>query len=385
MLLRALIGAVILCGMGWWTAGGPLQAAERREVLQSGDRGSSVLRLQQYLASLGYDIELAGTFGPRTEAVVREFQKQTGLRADGVVGEATWDKLESMVVTYTVRRGDTLWSIAARADTDVATLRRLNRLENDRIQAGQKLLLPQKLAVPALSGAANDTSTEPSTPVTSATVPERSATTEDPPLASAKPSDLPGDQGFDPPPLTHQVKKGETLTSIARQYGTTVSALLRVNPLPDPDRLQIGQELRLPLEVAARSYQVYPGSLLWPVLGRISSDYGERLHPITGQPDFHEGIDIAVPPGTPVRAAAGGRVVTAGWMGGYGYGVVIEHAGGIETLYGHNSRLLVEPGTWVQRGQVIAYSGSTGLSTGPHVDFRIKVRGEYVNPHEWLP
>ena len=122
----------------------------------------------------------------------------------------------------------------------------------------------------------------------------------------------------------------------------------------------------------------------WPVVGRISSPYGWRTHPITKERDFHGGIDIAVPKGTAVRAAASGRVVTAGWMGSYGQGIVIDHGDGYSTWYGHNSRLLVKAEDYVAVGEIIAEVGSTGLATGPHLDFRIKIYGETVNPLDYL-
>ncbi|MBE3578230.1 MAG: LysM peptidoglycan-binding domain-containing protein [Limnochordales bacterium] len=379
---RVAISLIILCLVSWWVAPGAGNAAGDRKVLRSGDRGSEVLKLQQYLLSLGYDIELAGVFGPKTDAAVRQFQADFGLRVDGIVGESTWIKLEGLVATYTVRRGDTLWGIAREAGTNVETLRRLNGLKSDYIVVGQVLLLPQDRESEVVGEAETAATEQKKTDAakggqTQAVAAE--AASEDPPDSGDVDAEF-----EDLPPLTHVVKAGETLTSIAREYGTTVAALLRVNQLPDPDKLKIGQELRLPLEVASRGMKVYPGSLLWPVTGRISSGYGPRAHPVTGHPDFHEGIDIAVPEGTPVRAAAGGKVVKAGWMDGYGYGVVIEHMDGIQTFYGHNSRVVVEPGQYVRRGEVIAYSGSTGLSTGPHVDFRVKVRGDYDDPLRWL-
>jgi murein DD-endopeptidase MepM/ murein hydrolase activator NlpD len=99
---------------------------------------------------------------------------------------------------------------------------------------------------------------------------------------------------------------------------------------------------------------------------------------------MHEGIDIAVPSGTPVAAAASGTVITAGWLGGYGNLVVIDHGNGLATAYGHNSSVTVGAGQSVAQGQVIAYSGSTGHSTGPHVHFEVRVNGSAVDPLGYL-
>ena len=117
--------------------------------------------------------------------------------------------------------------------------------------------------------------------------------------------------------------------------------------------------------------------LIWPVSGPVTSGYGWRW----GR--MHEGIDIAVPTGTPVAAAASGQVIYAGWLGGYGNLVVIDHGGGLATAYGHNSSIAVGSGS-VSQGQTIAYAGSTGNSTGPHVHFEVRVNGSPVDPLGYL-
>lgn len=126
------------------------------------------------------------------------------------------------------------------------------------------------------------------------------------------------------------------------------------------------------------------GQLGWPVSGEITSPYGYRVHPIFGTTIYHSGIDIGVDEGTPVHAADGGVVVWSGWMGGYGYAVVIDHGNGLSTLYGHNSELAVDEGQSVAKGQVISYAGSTGNSTGPHVHFEVRVNGDPVDPMGYL-
>ena len=126
------------------------------------------------------------------------------------------------------------------------------------------------------------------------------------------------------------------------------------------------------------------GQLGWPVSGEITSPFGYRVHPIWGTTIYHSGIDIGVDEGTPVHAADGGVVVWSGWMGGYGYAVVIDHGNGLSTLYGHNSELAVDEGQSVAKGQVISYAGSTGNSTGPHVHFEVRVNGDPVDPMGYL-
>ncbi len=99
---------------------------------------------------------------------------------------------------------------------------------------------------------------------------------------------------------------------------------------------------------------------------------------------MHPGIDIGVPSGTPVHAAAAGKVAWCGWMSGYGNLVMIDHGGGYATLYGHNTRVAVSCGQEVAQGAVIAYSGCTGFCTGPHVHFEVRVNGTPVDPLGYL-
>ena len=126
------------------------------------------------------------------------------------------------------------------------------------------------------------------------------------------------------------------------------------------------------------------GSMIWPIVGEITSEYGWRTHPIYGDSRYHSGMDIGGDYGDPILAAAAGIVVYSGWISGYGYAVVIDHGGGISTLYGHNEALAVSEGQTVSQGQVIAYCGSTGNSTGPHCHFEVRVDGEPVDPMGYL-
>jgi murein DD-endopeptidase MepM/ murein hydrolase activator NlpD len=118
--------------------------------------------------------------------------------------------------------------------------------------------------------------------------------------------------------------------------------------------------------------------LIWPVLGPVTSPFGSRW----GR--MHEGIDIGVPSGTPIRAAAAGTVIHAGWLGGYGNLVVLDHGNGLSTAYAHQSSVASGYGQSVAQGQVIGYVGSTGHSTGPHLHFEVRVNGVPVDPLGYL-
>jgi murein DD-endopeptidase MepM/ murein hydrolase activator NlpD len=130
---------------------------------------------------------------------------------------------------------------------------------------------------------------------------------------------------------------------------------------------------------AARPASVQSGMMM-PARGPITSYFGYRYHPILHFSRFHAGVDIGASWGSPIVAAADGRIVAAGWAGGYGREVQIAHGGGLVSLYGHMSEIVAAPGSFVRQGQLIGYVGSSGLSTGPHVHFEVREDGQPVNP-----
>ena len=304
-------------------------------VLERGMKGSDVLELQRQLAELGYGVKPDGVFGPETERAVKQFQADFNLTVDGIVGPKTFAVLGEVqrYIEYVVKPGDTLWDLAREFQTTVEAIKARNNLRSDRIVVGQVLKIDRSFA----GGEVSD--------------------------------------------LVYVVSRGDNLYNIAKQYNTTVDALISVNNIKNPNVLPVGKTLIIPGIASGGTRKL---QMIWPVTGRISSDFGRRIHPIRKVEDFHSGIDIAVPTGTRVRAAADGVVTFSGWMGGFGYTVVIDHGDGVETLYAHNSQLQVSVGTKVKQGDTIALSGNTGTSTGPHLHFSIKVDGEYVDPANWL-
>lgn len=196
----------------------------------------------------------------------------------------------------------------------------------------------------------------------------------------------------------HTVAKGENLYRIGQRYGVPAQTLVRANGIRDVTVLQVGEKIWIPragepsgardassaraAQVAARSESRKAGNMqfVWPVRGaRLSSHFGTR------RGRSHEGIDLAISKGTPIRAAEAGRVVHSGWLGDYGKVVIIKHAGYYRTVYAHASRLYVKRGEFVDRGQRIALVGSTGRSTGPHLHFEIRQRESPRNPVPYLP
>ncbi len=195
--------------------------------------------------------------------------------------------------------------------------------------------------------------------------------------------------------LRDEVAEEKDHTADARQF----TALKKQNILRDrlvyerelagleQDSREIEQMLRrLQLSRAGQQRLAHPysGRLRMPVQARLTSPYGYRTHPIYKVRKLHTGMDLAAPTGTPIHAAGDGIIVFAGRWGGYGNCVIVDHGGGTATLYGHCSRLAVSEGQNVGEGQTIAYVGSTGLSTGPHLHFEVRRDGHPVDPMGYL-
>jgi len=259
--------------------------------------------------------------GPAEELVEEEAKKE----------EEPPPPAKPQVLTHIVQSGETLWDIAKAYGTDVNTIAQLNNMGNvHRLSVGQQLSILTVVGV------------------------------------------------------LHTVEQGETLWDIARMYNVGQEKIVEANELANPNSVQVGQQLIIPgARERAQRYQLVRNGVLqqafsWPMKGRISSRFGMRW----GR--MHYGLDIAAPTGTAVRAAAEGRVTFSGRRGGYGYLVIIDHGKGIETRYAHNSKLLVKAGDRVERGQIIARSGNTGNSTGPHLHFEIRYRSKAVDPLKYL-
>ena len=319
--------------------------AVRTLPLKKGMTGSDVLEVQKMLFEIGLDVECDASFDLDTVNAVKDFQRSQGINPDGIIGQSTYLKLKALCadIQYIVKQGDTLSGIAEQFNVAISDLKVANKLQSNLIKKGQILKIPHR--------GIGDGPQE-----------QLSKTT------------------------VHVVRSGDVLGSIASRYGVSVASIKSASNLQS-DRLQVGQKLRISYTkpTPPKVFRLVKGAFIWPTIGRISSGFGYRIHPIFKYRHFHGGIDISVSYGSPIVAAASGKVVRAGWLDGFGKAVVLDHGNGVTTLYAHNSRLLVSVGDTVRVGQLVAKAGSTGQSTGPHLDFRVMLNEKPVNPMYYLP
>jgi murein DD-endopeptidase MepM/ murein hydrolase activator NlpD len=195
------------------------------------------------------------------------------------------------------------------------------------------------------------------------------------PVTPAEPAVEPASPEIPPPvpatpePRIHVVERGETLTAIARRYGTTVPALVEANQLADPDRLEVGQRLTFPGDlVPVPPATVQVSGMAWPVDGgHVLSPFGA---PRSGR--AHTGVDIGGKAGQAILAAEDGVVVFTGTLRGYGNTVVLDHGEGLRSLYAHNREATVAEGASVRRGDTIALLGRSGNATTDHCHFEVR-------------
>ncbi len=267
-------------------------------------------------------------------------------------------------IVYTVDKGDSLMKIAQRFNTTVVQLQEDNNLRNTFLKVGQEIRInPDKKLYRVIK-----------------------ADEKKPEIKTACNT------------LDHTVKNGESLSLIARKYRPTNGAIVAANGLKHTVGMA-GQTIKVPAAKASvgssgeeiKDYKVVQGrseitraSWKMPVRGRLSDKYGWRNHPVYRKRLFHAGIDIAAPKGSPIAAAAAGKVIYAGRRPGYGNLVIISHNGGMSSRYAHCSSILVKKGQSVKAGALVARVGATGVATGNHLHFEVRKNGKPQNPLTFL-
>ena len=335
--------------------------------------------------------------------------------------------------TYTVTNGDTLWAIATRYDTTINELQQVNGLQSATINVGQQLYLPTSVggsisaeSAQILSGYPNSFKVHSVTQNESLSSIAQKYNLNEDTLQSANPELMgPPIQGtvLRIPPNTGRVltlQTGESLISLSLKYNLAPSELAKSNGVERLNLLK-GQKVFVPIMASvapqtssdisgqSRRNTLYTQQLellrkaptlldnhnhghtnanqnyAWPLSssGRLTSNFGYRDLVVNGS-NFHAGIDLAANIGTPILAAKDGIVTKSGWLGGYGYAVYINHNDGTQTRYAHMSQILVGQNQYVKQGEMLGLVGSTGISTGPHLHFELRVNGYAVNPLEYL-
>lgn len=248
------------------------------------------------------------------------------------------------VTRYKIKKGDNLWTIARKFNSETRLILQINDINNPKhLNKGNIILVPNKNGI------------------------------------------------------AYKIRKGDTLKSISEEFKISVKSIMAYNNIKS--NIREGKQLFLPDAVKIRKPQskintnsdengtyanIGKRHFWWPLRGRITSSFGNRIDPFSGSRKFHCGIDISVPPGTPVLAACDGKVIFSNWKEGYGNMVVLKHNDGYISVYAHNKNNIVSDGDEIKKGQTIALSGMTGAVTGAHLHFEIRKYLTPLNPIKFL-
>ncbi len=281
----------------------------------------------------------------RSKKAKKKYIAKAARKKPGLIQQLRKKDKRWHLTSHKIRDGENLWDISKRYGIDHKFIIKANNIKNpDKLYKGNTILVPNKIGI------------------------------------------------------NYIVKRGDFLNKIARMHGIDTKKIVSHNNIKG-DKIRIGEVFFLPDAVSKKknkkrcvaknktrkSTVKYKKSLFkWPLRGKISSAFGNRISPISKRKKFHCGIDISVPCGTPVKAARTGKVIFSGWKQGYGRVVIMRHDKGYISVYAHNKRNIVRKGDRVRSGKVIAYSGKSGAVTGPHLHFELRKYLTPLNPLRFL-
>ncbi len=336
----------------------PVVAKAKTQNPSKNDKESVELNLSK---STRASIAAANEIKKENNAITIPAMPALGVEEDSDSTEKTAETKEEVASTfvYKVAKGDSLSKIASKYNTTVAQIQADNNIEGDKLKVGQSLTIQPNQKLFRVIKKEN---------------------TEKVAKASSEETVL----------VTHKVQAGESLSLIAKRYNTTVGDIVNENQMTNTV-LKAGQSIKVPAK-KSKNFKVTTvtsktkDKYAWksPTKGWLSSPYGWRYHPVKKKNKFHAGLDLAAPKGTAIHCVAPGRVIYAGYRGGYGKLVIVSHENGISTRYGHCSQILVKNGQIVKEGQLIAKVGATGVATGNHLHFEVRKNGKTQNPANYI-
>ena len=269
----------------------------------------------------------AVTLENATDIFYNSITSDNTLVGDGTIG-MKYDE-------YIIEEGDNLTTISRKIGANLDTLVSVNKITNaNRLRPGQKIVVPNRNG------------------------------------------------------LLYTIKKDESIEEIAERYDVSLNRVLAFNKISDPSNIEVGDDIFLPGAKYTLDERIDKFGQMFSIpttITRISSVFGYRVHPITGVRTKHMGVDIPGRLNTPVYAARKGKVIFAGYSGGYGNLVIVRHDKGYTTYYGHLNSITTKAGATVGVGVMIGRMGSTGRSTGSHLHFEVRRNGVALNPADFIP
>ncbi len=238
------------------------------------------------------------------------------------------NKAGVVYTTYIVQPNDTLWSVSRKFGLNLSTIISANNMTTNVVKPGASLKIPSQNGI------------------------------------------------------VYKVLQGQTLWDIARKFDVSLNKIKEVNEI-STNIIRPGEKIFLPGANLTKEIvlaQNFSDNFIKPIMGRITSNFGNRFHPILERYHFHSGIDVKAPYGATIKVAASGKIIFAGWKSGYGRCVIVKHNNTYKTLYGHLSRIFVQQGQFVEKKESVGAAGDSGFTTGTHLHFEVLKNNRPIDP-----